>query len=84
MHGEPGGVTVPGAHEVLSSAVILTSVTPLSVPDINMLDYLPDFLDGIFNMLSDGNREIRQAADSALGEVRKFGKLYCPSVQRES
>ncbi|GMH56378.1 hypothetical protein TrRE_jg4324 [Triparma retinervis] len=39
-----------------------------SVPDINMLDYLPDFLDGIFNMLSDGNREIRQAADSALGE----------------
>ena len=37
MHGEPGGVTVPGAHEVLSSAVILTSVTPLSVPDINII-----------------------------------------------
>ena len=53
-----------------------------SVPDINMLDYLPDFLDGIFNMLSDGNREIRQAADSALGEVRKFGKLYCPSCPK--
>ena len=27
-----------------------------SVPDINMLDWLPDFLDGLFNMLSDGNR----------------------------
>ncbi|ETV90794.1 hypothetical protein, variant [Aphanomyces invadans] len=39
-----------------------------SVPDIEMLDYLPDFLDGLFNMLSDGNREIRQAADSALSE----------------
>uniref|UniRef100_K3W541 Vacuolar protein 14 C-terminal Fig4-binding domain-containing protein n=1 Tax=Globisporangium ultimum (strain ATCC 200006 / CBS 805.95 / DAOM BR144) TaxID=431595 RepID=K3W541_GLOUD len=39
-----------------------------SVPDIDMLDYLPDFLDGLFNMLSDGNREIRQAADSALSE----------------
>ncbi|TYZ63566.1 hypothetical protein PybrP1_013160, partial [[Pythium] brassicae (nom. inval.)] len=39
-----------------------------SVPDIDMLDYLPDFLDGLFNMLSDGNREIRQAADSALTE----------------
>ena len=39
-----------------------------SVPDISMLDYLPDFLDGLFNMLSDSNREIRQAADSALSE----------------
>lgn len=39
-----------------------------SVPDINMIDYLPDFLDGLFNMLSDSNREIRQAADSALSE----------------
>ena len=38
-----------------------------SVPDINMLDWLPDFLDGLFNMLSDSNREIRQAADSAIG-----------------
>ncbi|RHY29469.1 hypothetical protein DYB32_005109 [Aphanomyces invadans] len=34
-----------------------------SVPDIEMLDYLPDFLDGLFNMLSDGNREIRQVHD---------------------
>ena len=39
-----------------------------SIPDISMIDYLPDFLDGLFNMLSDSNREIRQAADSALSE----------------
>ena len=39
-----------------------------SVPDISMLDYLPDFLDGLFNMLSDSNREIRQAADAALSD----------------
>ena len=39
-----------------------------SIPDISMLDHLPDFLDGLFNMLSDSNREIRQAADSALAE----------------
>lgn len=39
-----------------------------SIPDISMLDYLPDFLDGLFNMLSDSNREIRQAADSALSD----------------
>ena len=46
-----------------------------SVPDINMLDWLPDFLDGLFNMLSDGNREIRQAADSALAEFLRETKL---------
>ncbi|KAL7514633.1 hypothetical protein ACHAXN_012643, partial [Cyclotella atomus] len=42
-----------------------------SVPDISMIDYLPDFLDGLFNMLSDSNREIRQAADSALSDFLK-------------
>eukprot|EP00937_MAST-01D_sp_MAST-1D-sp2_P000165 g165.t1 len=35
-------------------------------PEIDMLDWLPEFLDGIFNMLSDNNREIRQHADHAL------------------
>lgn len=34
-----------------------------------MLDYLPEFLDGLLNMLSDPNREIRQQADSALAEL---------------
>ncbi|KAG7366904.1 vacuolar protein 14-like protein [Nitzschia inconspicua] len=42
-----------------------------SVPDISMLDFLPDFLDGLYSMLSDSNREIRQAADSALSEFLK-------------
>ena len=39
-----------------------------SVPDIDMLEYLPDFLGGLFNMLSDPNRDIRQQADAVLGE----------------
>ncbi|CAH9134316.1 unnamed protein product [Cuscuta epithymum] len=39
-----------------------------SVPDIDMLGFLPDFLDGLFNMLSDSSHEIRQQADSALTE----------------
>ncbi|GAY56525.1 hypothetical protein CUMW_172560 [Citrus unshiu] len=39
-----------------------------SVPDIDMLGFLPDFLDGLFNMLSDSSHEIRQQADSALWE----------------
>ena len=37
-----------------------------SVPDIKMLDYLPEFLDGLLNMLSDPNREIRQQASRDL------------------
>ncbi|CAM0951079.1 unnamed protein product [Alopecurus aequalis] len=39
-----------------------------SVPDIDMLGFLPDFLDGLFDMLSDPSHEIRQQADSALLE----------------
>lgn len=55
-----------------------------SLPDFSLLVYLPDFLDGLFNMLSDSNREIRQAADSALSdflrelsgsEVLEFGPI---------
>eukprot|EP00267_Zea_mays_P046802 XP_020399202.1 protein VAC14 homolog [Zea mays] len=38
------------------------------VPDIDMLGFLPDFLDGLFNMLSDSSHEIRQQADAALSE----------------
>jgi hypothetical protein len=30
-----------------------------SVPDINLLGYLPKFLDGLFNMLKDTNKDIR-------------------------
>ena len=39
-----------------------------SAPDIDMLACLPDMLDGLLHMLSDPNREIRQQADSALGD----------------
>ena len=39
-----------------------------SIPDVSMIDYLPDFLDGLIHMLSDHNRDIRQAADSALSD----------------
>ena len=50
-----------------------------------MLDWLPDFLDGLFNMLSDSNREIRQAADSAiagfLGDIRRERRVeFCSMV----
>jgi vacuole morphology and inheritance protein 14 len=60
-----------------------------SLPDFSLLVYLPDFLDGLFNMLSDSNREIRQAADSALSdflrelsssEVLEFGPIVSTLV----
>lgn len=37
-----------------------------SVPDIDMLAHLPDFFDGLFRMLSDANKEIRQQAYAVL------------------
>jgi vacuole morphology and inheritance protein 14 len=37
-----------------------------SVPEIDMVLHLPRFLDGVFSMLGDGNREIRQQSDLAL------------------
>ena len=37
-----------------------------SVPDIELIEFLPEFLDGLFNMVSDPNKEIRQQADTAL------------------
>lgn len=46
-----------------------------AVPDIDMIDYFPDFLDGLFNMLSDPNREIRQAADNVLSEFLREIKV---------
>ncbi|KMZ69626.1 VAC14-like protein [Zostera marina] len=39
-----------------------------SVPEIDMLGFLPDFLEGLFAMLSDSGFEIRQQADCALKE----------------
>ena len=56
--------TKPYIRQLLVSWVIVLD----TVPDINMLDYLPDFMDGLFTMLSDGNKEIKQLADNALSE----------------
>ncbi len=38
-----------------------------SVPGIDMLDHLGDLLAGLFDMLADGNREVRHAAHATLG-----------------
>jgi vacuole morphology and inheritance protein 14 len=91
-------ITITCFHTYTHTQLIVGWITLLdSVPDISMLDYLPDFLDGLFNMLSDSNREIRQAADSALSDflrelslstVMEFGPIVsilvfqCQSKER--
>jgi len=39
-----------------------------SVPDIDLLHYLPRFLDGLFNMLKDTTKDIRLEAETCLAE----------------
>ncbi|KAJ8272106.1 hypothetical protein COCON_G00109650 [Conger conger] len=37
-----------------------------SVPDINLLDYLPEILDGLFQILGDSSKEIRRTGRSLI------------------
>eukprot|EP01112_Ceratiomyxa_fruticulosa_P014689 TRINITY_DN4227_c0_g1_i3.p1 TRINITY_DN4227_c0_g1~~TRINITY_DN4227_c0_g1_i3.p1 ORF type:complete len:722 (+),score=118.21 TRINITY_DN4227_c0_g1_i3:351-2516(+) len=47
------------------------------VPDIDMMKHLPRFLDGMFNMLKDPNRDIRTEADATLSEfLRQLHQPY--------
>ncbi|KAJ3278003.1 hypothetical protein HK104_002750 [Borealophlyctis nickersoniae] len=42
-----------------------------SVPDLELIGHLPDFLDGLFNYLSDPNVDVRVATLNVLGEFLK-------------
>ena len=42
-----------------------------AVPDINIIKYLPEYLDGLFHMLSDRNKEIVQMTETLLGELKR-------------
>ncbi|TRY54537.1 hypothetical protein DNTS_033403 [Danionella cerebrum] len=52
-----------------------------SVPDINLLDYLPEILDGLFQILGDGSKEIRRMCEVVLGEFLKEIKKNPSSVK---
>lgn len=41
------------------------------VPDIHLLDYLPEILDGLFQILGDNSKEIRRTCEVVLGEFLK-------------
>ncbi|KAG7243480.1 hypothetical protein INR49_011036 [Caranx melampygus] len=52
-----------------------------SVPDINLLDYLPEILDGLFQILGDNSKEIRKTCEVVLGEFLKEIKKTPSSVK---
>ncbi|KAK0131733.1 Protein VAC14 [Merluccius polli] len=52
-----------------------------SVPDIHLLDYLPEILDGLFQILGDNSKEIRRMCEMVLGEFLKEIKKTPSSVK---
>lgn len=52
-----------------------------SVPDINLIDYLPEILDGLFQILGDNSKEIRKTCEVVLGEFLKEIKKTPSSVK---
>ncbi|XP_035035764.1 protein VAC14 homolog [Hippoglossus stenolepis] len=52
-----------------------------TVPDINLLDYLPEILDGLFQILGDNSKEIRRTCEVVLGEFLKEIKKTPSSVK---
>ncbi|XP_051904214.1 protein VAC14 homolog [Hippocampus zosterae] len=52
-----------------------------SVPDINLLHYLPEILDGLFQILGDNSKEIRRMCEVVLGEFLKEIKKTPSSVK---
>ncbi|XP_068192438.1 protein VAC14 homolog [Antennarius striatus] len=52
-----------------------------SVPDINLLDYLPEILDGLFQILGDNSKEIRRTCEVVLAEFLKEIKKTPSSVK---
>lgn len=51
----PGWCNFPSWSLSLGQILVLESV-----PDINLLDYLPEILDGLFQILGDNGKEIRK------------------------
>ncbi|XP_056381392.1 protein VAC14 homolog isoform X1 [Hyla sarda] len=52
-----------------------------NVPDINLLEYLPEILDGLFQILGDNSKEIRKMCEVSLGEFLKEIKKLPDSVK---
>lgn len=51
----------------------------LSLPDIDMVQYMPQYLEGLFSMLGDQSREIRGLAEKCLSEIQKAASERGPA-----
>lgn len=61
FHSLNDGSTPEPDLPALSLTTLLHQILVLvSVPDINLLDYLPEILDGLFQILGDNGKEIRK------------------------
>ncbi|PRP89372.1 hypothetical protein PROFUN_01235 [Planoprotostelium fungivorum] len=60
-------VTHPECRQFLIAWVMILD----SVPDIDLLAYLPRFLDGLFHMLKDNTKNIRLEAETCISEFLK-------------
>jgi hypothetical protein len=58
-----------------------------SIPDLELIRHLPDFLDGLFGYLSDPNSEVRTRTGNLLAEllaeVREVEKIQADKRTRE-
>ena len=50
-----------------------------SIPDLELVTYLPEFLEGLFKFLNDPNRDVQvatqQALEGFLGEIKRIARL---------
>ncbi|XP_071613182.1 protein VAC14 homolog isoform X2 [Heliangelus exortis] len=81
----PRGLCQAASHLPGMGTVLLWLLSKIlvleSVPDINLLDYLPEILDGLFQILGDNSKEIRKMCEVALGEFLKEIKKNPSSVK---
>lgn len=52
-----------------------------SIPDMHMHEHLPEFLDGLFNILGDPRKEIKKMAQDTLGELLKELEQHSSTVR---
>ena len=52
-----------------------------SIPELDMVRLLPNFLDGLFKMLSDRNDDIKQSVKNCLAEFLEEIKATAGQIQ---
>ncbi|XP_072823858.1 protein VAC14 homolog isoform X3 [Vicugna pacos] len=67
----------PAVHHLLAQILVLESV-----PDINLLDYLPEILDGLFQILGDDGKEIWKLSDREEAGCQSPQCIYISDIQQ--